>query len=168
MHSWLKNELTGIAIPRFILYAVGCMLVYAMAMGVLLIFSEVDIPTSGPLGLRLLSVELVLSLAFMASLEEFIFRFIPFMIGSMRTYTLTVRRAVVITIISSIVFGYAHGSQINILIQGVVGVFFCAVFLKCGGYNGNFFKGFAASSVAHFLYNLTLALLAFASGVKEF
>jgi membrane protease YdiL (CAAX protease family) len=57
-------------------------------------------------------------------------------------------------IFSSIIFGIAHGGPINILIQGVGGMFLSYVFLRNG-------RSYWSAVVLHALYNLTIILIAY-------
>ena len=85
--------------------------------------------------------------------EELIFRFIPIRLtkyflegrGSFTAILWT------IIVVSSIVFGYAHGLWINIFIQGISGIIFSCAFLR-GGY--------VCSVTAHATHNASIILAA--------
>jgi hypothetical protein len=64
------------------------------------------------------------------------------------------------------ILGYLHGGWPNIVLQGFAGLVYSVIFLKFGGLEKHFVKGLLASSFAHFLHNLTLALLLLACGSK--
>lgn len=61
----------------------------------------------------------------------------------------------IMSVISSILFGYAHGSWGNVMNQGVGGLVYCVVFLKCGGLQGRYKKAFFSAFGAHLLFDLS-------------
>ncbi|MEI6346062.1 MAG: CPBP family intramembrane glutamic endopeptidase [bacterium] len=69
-------------------------------------------------------------------------------------------RVIAWTLISSILFGLAHGGPANILMQGLGGITYSVVFLKSGGLHGNPLKGLLASSSCHALFNLIVGTMA--------
>jgi membrane protease YdiL (CAAX protease family) len=93
-------------------------------------------------------------LAGVAFLEEGIFRF-PLAFVAI----LAERLVIPVAIASSFIFGCVHGDITNVAVQGLGGFVLCLVFLKCGGYRDGF-KGLAASSAVHILYNSILVLMA--------
>ena len=65
-----------------------------------------------------------------------------------------------IAVISSVIFGLAHGHWYNVIIQGVYGLAFSAIYLKCGGLRGKFLTGTFCSTAAHAMLNTLMFLLA--------
>jgi len=63
----------------------------------------------------------------------------------------------VAAIISSTIFGYAHGDMTNVLAQGTVGFFLSVLFLKSGGLQYKPSKAFIVCVIAHGLINLPTA-----------
>lgn len=66
-------------------------------------------------------------------------------------------------LLSSVIFGYAHGGWINIFIQGVFGFVLSLVFIKCGGNSKNFWKALGSSFAVHYAYDLIVFLPYFVS-----
>lgn len=81
-------------------------------------------------------------------IEEFLYRFLPLMtvklIGRLFKKYSGILMAIAV-IASSILFGYAHNGWISIPFQGVAGLFYGLLFLKC--LKGA--KGFKAAAIAY-------------------
>ncbi len=96
--------------------------------------------------------------------EELIFRlgflFVPIQIFS-NSAPLPIFTAVVW---SSVIFGYMHGGFKKVPLQGVSGLILSVVFLKCGGWNGDFFIATCVSVTAHSLINGGIYLWALREG----
>ena len=104
-------------------------------------------------------------IAVFAGVEEIIFRLMIFapiiFVLSRRTNFGDIMSAVLpIAVIGSILFGLAHGHWYNVLIQGVYGLAFSAIYLKCGGLRGKFLTGTFCSTAAHAMLNTLMFLLA--------
>jgi membrane protease YdiL (CAAX protease family) len=94
-------------------------------------------------------------------LEEIIFRLIPIVIvlifgwiihrGWFETYLMYLTLLVV-----SLFFGYIHGNEVNIFIQGVGGLVYSIVFLKWSGWGRNLIKGLCATTFVHGSWNTLL------------
>ncbi len=89
-----------------------------------------------------------------AALEECVFR-APLVIMAMIYQPAVVPFALVL----STGFGLIHGGMQHILLQGVCGLIFAAVFLKCGGMQGRLLLGLLCSTLAHAGSNSTVLLL---------
>ena len=98
----------------------------------------------------LLSKELLGSLLLIPLEEEFLFRALPLWLAVrlLRPWAL-----VPIVLITSVVFGFGHEGAIGILFQGVGGITFSLVFLKCGGMRGAFWKPFITAVLLHVAVN---------------
>jgi len=96
--------------------------------------------------------------------EEFIFRLLPLGLGLRLARVLKKDPLFLLIFLSisfSAVFGLGHGRYTNILIQGMVGLSWCVLFLKCGGFQGKYLKAFSATLLSHLLYNLFILANAF-------
>jgi len=93
-----------------------------------------------------------------ALLEEVVFR-LPLVIFVKLGWSVT--KVLGVALLLSIIFGFLHGGVSHIYLQGVGGLLYSVIFLKCGGFQGNFSKAVGVSTAVHFLYNMTLILLIF-------
>lgn len=100
---------------------------------------------------------LILSWNFLATLilavfvEEVIFRVAPLTLATLLCKS--PQTVLLVAGASSVIFGLVHGSWHHIFIQGVAGILFSCVFLKCGGFSKKYVKATAASVATHFLVN---------------
>lgn len=107
-----------------------------------------------------------LLLMYWALMEEFLFR-VP--VGIAAEFLGKSAWVIVpMVIISSVIFGWIHGSYHRVFLQGVGGVLFCILFLKCGGLSGNYPKALASSTIAHALFNGALVIISLSLGITEF
>jgi membrane protease YdiL (CAAX protease family) len=60
----------------------------------------------------------------------------------------------VILIATSVLFGVRHGNSFNIFAQGIDGVIFGLLYLKCGGWEGKFYKPYSLAVATHFLWDV--------------
>ncbi len=89
--------------------------------------------------------------------EEVIFRLLPISIALEESGA---DSAVWTTaVISSIIFGWAHGNIYHVLIQGVGGFISCWFFLYTGGWNRRYLKATTASVCLHLFFNLVCFLI---------
>lgn len=113
------------------------------------------------------TASLLLGLAF---IEELFFRLFPttVVLVCLKKFAFLERRRneiiLISLILSSVVFGYIHGSYINILFQGLSGALYFIFFWKSLGYaSGNLFAALASSTLLHFSSNvMTLSILSIA------
>lgn len=87
--------------------------------------------------------------------EELRYRLIPLAIpilGGSRRLVLPMALA------SSVSFGVLHGGLVHIPLQGVMGVFFSIIFLKCGGMQKRFVRATSMAIFAHMLYDAAVYL----------
>ena len=99
-----------------------------------------------------------------AFIEELFFRFTPLILAyrfGKKVLRHPIVAVVAMVIISSIHFGYLHGGFKHVFVQGIGGIFFSLVFLKCGGLKRDYGRAILSSSLAHFVYNATLFTLEF-------
>jgi hypothetical protein len=108
--------------------------------------------------IKMMKPELIHVVIFTIFLEEIIFRLFPILIA--KKVGLTTRGILIVSVISSVIFGYIHGSMAcKIFFQGVYGFLFCILFLKCGGLRLNGLKAFKASFSAHVIYDAIIFFL---------
>ena len=53
-------------------------------------------------------------------------------------------------------FGWAHGDMRKILVQGIGGLLFSWLFLKCGGFHGHPVRGILCATLGHYLTTVQL------------
>lgn len=92
-------------------------------------------------------------------LEEVVFRFIPLVLAVKRWGASP--KVLVVAVVVSAAFGFAHGGFAHIPVQGVGGLFLSVVFLKCGGFAGRFRKALAVSTLYHFVFDAILFAFVF-------
>jgi len=155
---WLRKEAQGKAALFWILATVKVNFVYAFVALWVLISVGVIVPASPGVDdfLDIGFVALLLISLKYALFEELLFRF-PLAILVWLQYSLG--NLLVFALMFSILFGLAHGSPENILIQGVFGFMLSLLFLKCGGLQGRPFKALACTFAAHWLYNASVFLI---------
>jgi membrane protease YdiL (CAAX protease family) len=94
-----------------------------------------------------------------AFVEELAFRAFPLSTGF--SLGLRVKGLMFIAIVSSVVFGYLHGGYTHIFIQGISGLIFCIIYLKCGCLEHKFFKPLFSATLAHASFNGMIILIPF-------
>jgi len=99
-------------------------------------------------------------------IEELIFRIAPLIIA-VRLFD-TLWKVLIVGILTSIVFGFAHGSIAHIFLQGIMGMLYVILFLKCGGLSGKpgqYLKKYSKASLAviaaHMIHNGILLAVSF-------
>jgi len=97
-------------------------------------------------------LSLFMTLIFAPFIEECIFRMLPltFVLGLDKPKV----RAVVI-VICGIVFGWAHGSPMNVFIQGFVGLMLGWLYVKN---SSSQWASYISCVIVHMMYNLTVVL----------
>jgi hypothetical protein len=83
--------------------------------------------------------------------EEVIFRLIP--LGIAILYSRVSYLTLFMLAMSSMLFGFVHGSWANVFLQGVDGVCLAIVFIKCGAAQNQLMRGLFWSTAAHLLFN---------------
>jgi membrane protease YdiL (CAAX protease family) len=127
----------------------------------------------GNLGIEILNWYFLPTILFRATIEELIFRF-PL---SCAVITWGVSKKVLgAALVSSLIFGFLHGGCTNfgfiyegvhhIFLQGVGGLFYCLLYLKCGGLNKRFLKPIVVTTIAHATYNSAVALIVLCFGSR--
>ena len=164
INNWLLNEPEWNAIPFliikaiFIIYFIGvCGVGFAALIGI-------DVPRNPAVDFvtGYSNTKLFLTLLVAGFIEELLFRFIPITIGT--NGFKSIKLTYFLCIISSIIFGYLHGSMANFFAQGLMGLGFCIFYLKFGASNKKIIKPLLATSLTHCLFNFIL-FISFQSSV---
>ncbi len=96
--------------------------------------------------------------------EEFVYRVLPFgfvwavwflLYGKTPPLTL----ALLTVLVTSVVFGYAHGGSVNVFVQGLIGIVIAFVFLLWSAYGRTPVRGIAAILILHGSYNFYVAMV---------
>ncbi len=87
--------------------------------------------------------------------EEVLFRFpLSFAARFLRRWERLRNWAIIILVIGlSAAFGWVHGGWLFVPMQGVLGAVFCLIYLKCGGFNGKFWKPLLICWIMHVVVN---------------
>ena len=171
--KWLNEEVSGKRLWHFLaLVLLGKLCYMGLFLGIVI---ALDIPNPDTVfqPVPILTWNFLLMLFLVALVEEIRFRGIPIMLAHLanaffggKTFWLLLT-----CLISSWLFGLAHGSYLNLITQGAMGLVFCFVFLKCGGYQRPFkkhLKALAATTLVHFTYNGLMALILLSLGETTF
>ncbi len=151
--EWLSIEPKGEALWKFLALVVLMNCGYASWVYVTTSAFVIDLPDSKVLEdlIREHTLIFFALLPFLAALEELIFR-LPLAI--FLKYNIQPGALLVVAVLLSILFGLAHGGLVGVPIQGIMGLVFCVVFLKCGGLQMKYQKAFLSSTAVHFTYNI--------------
>lgn len=152
--EWLKIEAKGAEVWRLIFVSV---IAYGFTSNIAIsILRIIGVQLANrPLNPQIIGWSLPFVIFFYAFREELMFRFPIYFVASMVGVN---RFVLVYAFILSIGFGVAHGSWVNIFIQGFAGIYWSILYIKCGGGQGRVFKPLLASSFAHFAFNGILFL----------
>jgi membrane protease YdiL (CAAX protease family) len=162
--SWLQKE-TGV-IASFGLILLVVFLDFLSAFIITATWPEIHNKVSEIKIHHSLDLMLPVILAFGALSEEAVFRLFP--LGLAVNVWGASYKVIAVALISSAIFGVLHGNLYNIFYQGVGGLLYSLVFLKCGGMNRNYGKAVCCSTGAHFTFNASIFLILAASGVRNF
>lgn len=168
MFKWLEKEPT---LKQFLVWAplsaIGYV-VYCACMIVIAMHFEFmpALTTKSVLHWPILTWSFLPGLFCLALIEEFFFRFLP-------SVCLLDRKSsdfdlLFFILLTSWAFGMMHGGKEHLIFQGVAGLLFSAVYLKCGGIKEKYFLGLLASTVVHTCVNATIALLMLCNGADTF
>jgi len=163
--KWLKKEARGINIIGYVICFVAIDFFYSIFIAELALLLGLISPGPEKEGIKILSLYFPLFLAARAFLEEVVFR-LP--LGFARKLKLSARNTLALAILLSMIFGLAHGKIINIFIQGVSGLIYSILFLKCGGYQGKIFKPLVTATATHAMFNGTLGIIILLQGGSYF
>ncbi len=141
MIEWLETRVRGF---EYVNVVVGFILFQVLWMGFIYFSYAVlgkPITTDGFTLAVATSPRALVLLLIGATIEETLFRF-P--ITFTRVIKAPVWASFLLAILSSVVYGGLHPGAINNLIQGVSGMILCIQFMKCGGFQGNYWRALAS------------------------
>ena len=158
--EWLADEPKGRKnVPYIILYVFLALISGALILNFFIMMSApIVAQTAVQAELKNIGPVMIFPILFAAAaFEELLFRLIP-LAGAVIIFGRRPVPVLAVSVISSAVFGLLHGNFVNIFVQGTNGFLLSLLFLKCGGFNGKSLKGFATSSLGHFLFNGFIAI----------
>ena len=158
--DWLSREAKKTDIVKIMIIMLVIGVVYICSYSLLMYFDIVPKPTSENVGdLKAYydewgAVLFLFVILLVVFLEELFFRWFPYFIAVKSNDKFIWFMAV---IWATVGFGRLHGASLgNVLAQGVMGIVFSVVFLKCGGMNKKFKKALFCSVLFHYMYNLVM------------
>ncbi len=167
IEGWLKEEVKG----KWILFSIiACLFLdFALNCFVILILNIFDITISAQneSGIPILTPSFPIMLICTAYFEELIFRAPLALLVLLTAERWKLRVIFIVAVALSILFGLVHGGIPNIFLQGIGGLLWSILFLKCGGYQKKFIKPLAVTTITHFLFNGILALICLSQGVHQ-
>jgi membrane protease YdiL (CAAX protease family) len=115
----------------------------------------------------MLSIQFAGLLVYYAFREEVVFRLIPLtLVAAVLRHIISndnIPTRLTILVIISLIFGYIHGGYDHLLVQGVSGLMFGIVYMKCGGsnYKSNIhvFRGLLCSTFVHYSVNYIFSIM---------
>lgn len=169
MFKWLEREPTLKQVMVWIpLSAIGYVVYCACVIVIATHFESMPAALTAKSALQwpILTWSFLPGLFCLALIEEFLFRFLP-------SVCLLDRKSsdfdlLFFILLTSWAFGMMHGGKDHLIFQGVAGLLFSIVFLKCGGMKEKYFLGLLASTVVHTCVNATIAILMLYNGTDTF
>lgn len=149
---WINREVKSFWLWIFLLAVILLRLGYAFF---LLRIVEYQPDSSGTVNIKSETLITIIEYAFR---EELRYR-LPLLLCIVQSYSWWLVGGAVL--ISSCIFGSIHGDITNIPLQGVAGLLYSIVFLKCGGLQGRPYKALFSSTFCHSGYNFSLTLVSF-------
>ena len=163
IESWFKEEAKGTAVLFYMVIFLILDLFLNCLISMLFDVFNVVVPHSEP-NSSILTFYFPIILLGMAFIEEIFFRFPLVLLVALK---LRLWIILAVSVILSIIFGLLHGGIPNIFLQGIGGLFYSILFLKCGGYHGKLIKPLAAAAFTHFFFNGVLVLMCLAQGIYK-
>lgn len=161
--KWLRVEPTGWTLSVFFATTIIALLVFAKILEI--IYVSLGVPFEDAELMRLIrdhTLLLFCLLPVFAAIEELIYR-LPLCIFIERNASNST--IIIVSVALSFLFGHAHGGWIGVPAQGVMGLVFCVVFLKCGGLQKKYLKAFTSATLVHFTYNFIVFSLFLQFGI---
>ncbi|MDB5194001.1 MAG: phosphatase family protein [Parcubacteria group bacterium] len=152
--EWLRIKPTGYGVIRLLVLTFGLDYLYTYSAATFLSRCGMKFKSNG---LALVDlwfesrIDFCGTLVWYATLEEFKYRLLP--IGILVGFHASPRVLMTGIIVSSMWFGLIHGKPSHLLIQGIGGLLYSIVFLKCGGVEGRIFFPFACVCALHYAWN---------------
>ena len=175
--GWLQTQVPISHIWLFVLYSILSIFVLNFVTILILPKHFTDPPPFDPsdlnpgsylnfntprIGVPVLTWEFPGQVFYLAVMEELVFRFV-LLGGAVQIWGAT-WPVLLVMVASSIVFGLMHGGPVNVLLQGVSGIVFCIVFLKCGGFDQNFLMALMIVAITHCIFNSIVAFFNLING----
>lgn len=161
MLDWISREARG---KDVFLYVVGLLilsLIYILGAPQISRIIRFDLLVHGAGAARSFTSSFLVLLFFTMVGEEAVFR-LPLIFLVQKRQSL--QRVLLAGAVLSVVFGTLHGGFHHIFIQGVLGFAYCILFLKCGGFQGNYLKAFIVVAITHFVYDVLVFWIAVMQG----
>lgn len=135
---------------------------------VAVVICDIDTSSRAPLSFKIeFTFMFYVTLLGSAALEEAAFRYPITIAVDLESRVGTFPLVIVSAIALSILFGYLHGGILFIFIQGVSGLLYSVLFLKCGGYARKALKPVATCTAAHFAWNAGFFSTIYALGLVK-
>jgi len=160
--DWFKKPLAGQSLVYFLVGSAIVSFIATIMICALMASFGITVGRRG-MGSLLITNDIIPRMVSYALIEETLCRFIPLFIAFATKKKYVILATV---ILSSITFGWVHGSWANIPVQGVAGLIFCCVFLKCSSFGRNLGKGLLCSTAVHAGFNLILVAILVHGGAK--
>ncbi len=164
---WLKKDPVGK--ERYLLpfWMFVFDVVASLGIGILFYFLGIGAGDPSPAaGWSVVSPAFVPEAFLIALIEEGVFRIIPLIIAlriwGIRTPTL------VVVLVSSILFGLAHGEYYHLFIQGLGGILYCLLFLKFSKSGKDLLFPSTLVVGVHAVFDISMGLLIALSGASTF
>jgi len=158
--KWFAKEARGHAVPKIIALAVVLSKLYLVILAIILFVGlqfgfAVSVPKCSPIIIIPFPEFLkpwYVRLLFLPPIEEVVFRFIPLYLA-VRWWGLSYETLLTAVAVSAI-FGFLHCGFALIPTYAALGLSFSVVWLKCGGFHGNYIKATIAAWAAHVCNNI--------------
>ncbi len=157
---WVERPVPQDRLLRFLAACVLVHLLLAIGAAALLVQLGLKMHRAGS-GTHPINLAIIPLLIVVAFNEECFFRFAPLAFAT----TIGNRSVIVVAaVLSSAIFGWLHGDWMNLFVQGVGGLFYCIVFLKCSSFGKDLRRGLCCSTAAHAAFDLLIVALASLAG----
>lgn len=172
--KWLSDEAHGWQMVLLMIGGVALSLLYCFtAVYLMKRMGVAPVNSSGGSEIEIMTWYFIPTIIIFAAYEELWFRY-PLSLAVAGWGAC--KKIIVVAVISSVIFGFLHGKSINLIfihgsiqnifLQGVGGIIFCLLYLKCGGLAGKWLKPLIVSTLTHAAYNGTLAIITLLAGGK--
>lgn len=165
--EWLYNEARGWRILFWIALVLTFELLFYMpAAHAVINFFHITVPSVPCEKYAIVTISFPFLLFRDAIKEELLFR-LP--IAGMVELRWKIQFMIFSAFALQVLFGWLHAKSIpHVFLQGVGGICYSLLFLKCGGVSRRYIKATLVTSTTHFLYNFILAMIALSRGATTF
>lgn len=154
--EWMKEEPRWSQVASLIIFAVGAEFYYRLVLSIFVALTGMALSSENTAQFDSVSGDILILMLIVGIIEEVIFRLIPFLLLTIKRGFFSIDFIMACVVIESAVFGYVHGDWSNVAAQGVSGLIFTLVFLKCGGLQRHYSKALVSSTLTHVLGNYLL------------